>query len=240
MKIPLNKRQRIILPDALAKRRKEFKVRKNYEEQLQKLKTQLISMGSLVEEAIYKSIEALKKQDLKLAQSVIENDSHIDDFEKKLEEECTRIIALQQPVAGDLRMIMVISRLTTDLERIGDYACNIAEMVQRIGEKPLIKPLIDIPRMTEIVVIRLKESLDAFVNLDVEVAKRVARGDDEIDVLDQQILRELLTYMMEDPSTIEQSTCLIFISRFLERIGDHSTNICERVIYLSTGKRKNY
>ncbi len=212
-------------------------MRKGFHEQLKELENDMLKMGSMVEESIYKSIEALKNKDLDLAEKVIENDDEIDDFEIKLEEDSTKLIALQQPVAKDLRKIIVISKLATDLERIGDHACNIANMVIKIGDEPLIKPLIDIPRMTEIVTRRLRDSLEAFINLDVEKAKEIAEEDEEVDILDEQILRELLTFMIEDPSTIKQATSLIFISRFLERIGDHSTNVCERIIYMATGKR---
>lgn len=212
-------------------------MRKGFHEQLKDLESNMIKMGSMVEEAIHKSINALQEKDLDLAQEVIDEDDKIDDFEIKLEEDTTRLIALQQPVAKDLREIIVISKLATDLERIGDHACNIANMVIKIGEEPLIKPLIDIPRMTKIVTRRLRDSLEAFIDLDVEKARKIAEEDEEVDVLDEQILRELLTFMIEDPSTIEQATSLIFISRFLERIGDHSTNVCERVIYMKTGER---
>ncbi|MFW5999774.1 MAG: phosphate signaling complex protein PhoU [Halanaerobiaceae bacterium] len=215
-------------------------MRKNFEDELKKLKNEMLKMGSLVEESIYKSVEALEKQNLELAQKVLDEDDRIDEYEVELEEMCTRLIALQQPVAGDLRMIIVISKLATDLERIGDHAGNIARMVQEIGEEPLIKPLIDIPRMTEIVGRRLKQSLDAFVNRDAELAAEVAREDEEVDILDKQILRELITVMLEDPSNVEQAIYLMFISRFLERIGDHSTNICERVVYMATGEREDY
>ncbi len=212
-------------------------MRKNFDDEINKLKKEMLKMGSLVETAIHKSVDALKNQDLELAAKVKEEDDKIDDYEVELEDKCTRLIALQQPVAGDLRTIIVISKLATDLERIGDHACNIAEQVERIGEEPLIKPLIDIPRMTDTVVRRLKESLDSFVNLDVEMAKRVAREDEEIDILDEQILRELITFMIDDTRKIRQAIALTFVSRFLERIGDHSTNICERVIYMATGER---
>ncbi len=215
-------------------------MRKSYLESLHDLKNEMLKMGSMVEDAIYKSIEALKNKDLNLAEQVIDDDDQIDDFETMLEEKCTKLIALQQPVAIDLRTIIVISKLVTDLERIGDYATNIAGMVLKIGDEPLIKPLIDIPRMTEIVTRRLRESLDAFVNQDIKLAKQVAKEDEEVDVLDEQILRELITFMLEDPSRIRQATYLMFISRFLERIGDHSTNICERVIYMVSGQREAY
>lgn len=215
-------------------------MRRNFNEELKGLKNKMLKMGSMVEEAIYRSIESLKEQDLEKATKVMEDDDRIDEYEKELEEECTKLIALQQPVARDLRTIIVISKLATDLERMGDHASNIANMVHQIGDESLIKPLIDIPRMTDLVTRRLQESLDAFVNKDIELAKKIAREDEEIDILDEQILRELLTFMMEDPSTIKQGIYLMFISRFLERIGDHSTNICERVVYMATGERKEY
>ncbi|MFP4660604.1 MAG: phosphate signaling complex protein PhoU [Halanaerobiales bacterium] len=215
-------------------------MRKSFHESLADLKNEMLKMVSMVEEAINKSIQALKDGDLELAQKVKNEDDKIDDMEIILEEKCTKLIALQQPVAKDLRMIIVISKLVTDLERIGDHASNIANMVLEIGNEPLIKPLIDIPRMTEIVTRRLRETIDAFVNMDIELAKKVAREDEEIDIIDKQILRELLTFMMEDPKTIRQATSLMFISRFLERIGDHSTNICERIVYMVSGEREAY
>jgi phosphate transport system protein len=202
-------------------------MRKGFHEQLKDLENEMIKMGSRVEEAIYKSIKALKDQDLDLAEKVMEEDDEIDDYEIELEEKSTKLIALQQPVAKDLRKIIVISKLATDLERIGDHASNIAKMARQIGDEPLIKPLIDIPRMTDIVMRRLRESLASFVNLDVDKAKKIAREDEEVDILDEQILRELITFMIEDPSKIQQATSLMFVSRFLERIGDHSTNVCE-------------
>lgn len=215
-------------------------MRKSFHESIRELKNDMLKMGSMVEDAIHKSIQALKERDLDLAEQVMKDDDQIDDFEIALEEKCTKLIALQQPVAKDLRTIIVISKLVTDLERIGDHASNIAKMVLEIGDEPLIKPLIDIPRMTEIVTRRLRQSLDSFVNLDIELAKKVAQEDEEIDILDEQILRELITFMLEDPKTIRQATSLMFISRFLERIGDHSTNICERVIYMVSGERQTY
>ncbi|MFW6035736.1 MAG: phosphate signaling complex protein PhoU [Halanaerobiales bacterium] len=215
-------------------------MRKSFHESIRELKNDMLKMGSMVEDAIHKSVQALKEGNLDLAAKVITDDDNIDEFELQLEEKCTKLIALQQPVAKDLRTIIVISKLATDLERMGDHASNIANMVLEIGNEELIKPLIDIPRMSEIAARRLKESLDAFVNLDMEKAKKVAREDEEIDVLDEQILRELITFMLEDPVKIEQATSLMFISRFLERIGDHSTNICERVIYMVSGERKTY
>ncbi len=211
-------------------------MRKNFNEELTGLKNEMLKMGSMVEESIRKSVKALVDQDHDLAGKIIEQDDQIDEYEVKLEEMCTKLIALQQPVARDLRTIIVISKLATDLERIGDHASNIADKVFQIGQEEFIKPLIDIPRMSEIVTTRLRKSLDAFVKQDVDLAAEVAKQDEQIDILDEQILRELLTFMMEDPSTIKQAIALMFVSRFLERIGDHTTNVCERVMYMKTGE----
>jgi len=197
-------------------------------------------MASEVEDAIDKSVTALEEQDADLAREVIAGDDRIDELEIELEEKCTRLIALQQPVASDLRMIIVISKLATDLERIADHAVNISEKALEIGVEPFIKPLVDIPRMRELVVARLKESLDAFVRLDSQEARIIARQDEEIDELDRIILRDLLSLMVEKPEAVDQATSLIFISRFLERIGDHSTNICERIIYMDSGRRETF
>ncbi|MFW6006935.1 MAG: phosphate signaling complex protein PhoU [Halanaerobiales bacterium] len=215
-------------------------MRKNFNEKLKKLKNELLKMGCLVEDSINRSIQALKEQDLELAEKVIEEDDQIDEYIVKIEDMCTKLIALQQPVARDLRTIIAISKIATDLERMGDHASNIAHMVMEIGKEELIKPLIDIPRMTKIVNERLQAGLQAFVELDIELAKKVAEQDEEVDILDEQILRELITFMINDPGTIEQAIFLLFVSRFLERIGDHSTNICERVLYMATGEREEY
>ena len=213
---------------------------KKFHNELNQLKNNLLKMGSLVEDSIHDSVKSLKEQDLNLADEVIARDDRIDDLEIELKEKCTKLIALQQPVAKDLRTILVISEILTDLERVGDYCCNIAYMVKEIGHEDLLKPLIDIPRMTEQATERLKKSLDAFVEQDSNLAKEVARSDEKIDEIDEQIFRELITYMIEDPGSIKQASALIFISRFLERIGDHSTNICEGVIYMILGKREAY
>ncbi|MCK8823690.1 phosphate signaling complex protein PhoU [Fuchsiella alkaliacetigena] len=215
-------------------------VRNNFDQELEDLKQDLLKMGSMVEEAIYKAVTSLKEQDVELAKEVMTEDDQIDECEIEIEKKCIRLIALQQPVARDLRTIGMISKIITDLERMGDYSFNIAKITITIADKPLIKPLIDIPKMTEITREMVKECLDAFVNLDIEKAEKVAKMDEKVDEFDDQILRELLTYMMEDPSTISQATCLIFASRYLERIADHTTNICERIIYMVTGERVSF
>lgn len=214
--------------------------RRSFDEELKALKEEMLTMGSLVEEAIHNAVRALAEQDVELAEQVNENDERIDEYEVSIEEKCIRLIALQQPVAKDLRTIGMITKIITDLERIGDNACNIARIAKKIGEEPLVKPLIDIPRMADLACRMVHQSLDAFVDQDPELARETARGDEEVDELNSQIFRELLTFMMADPSTINQSTYLLFVGRYLERIADHATNVCERVIYMATGKRESF
>ncbi|MBC7345879.1 MAG: phosphate signaling complex protein PhoU, partial [Clostridia bacterium] len=185
------------------------------------------------------SIQSLVRQDEELARKVLDGDAVIDDLEMQIEEKCIRLIATQQPMAKDLRKIGVGFKIIGDLERMADHACDIARTTMRIGNEPFIKPLIDIPRMAEITQKMVKDSLDAYVQEDVDLAQAMTRDDDLVDHLHSQIFRELLTYMMEDPHTIRQSTYLLFISRYLERIADHATNIGERVVYLVTGERKS-
>jgi phosphate transport system protein len=210
--------------------------RKSFHTELKDLENEMLKMGSVVGESISKSIEALMNKDLELAEEVIKDDDIIDNYELDIEEKCTRLIALQQPVAIDLRKIIVISKLVTDLERIGDNASNIAHRVEDIGDQPLIKEMQDLPGMKDMVVQQLRESLEAFVDMDLDKAKAVAARDKKVNNLDKQINSELLNVMENDSSSIEQGTSLMFISRFLERIGDHSTNICERTVYMKTGE----
>ena len=197
-------------------------------------------MGSMVEERIHKASEALKNQDVERAREVIETDSEIDDYEDKLDKKCVDLLALQQPVAKDLRQIIAISKIGTDLERVADLAQNIARIGEELAPVEFIKPLVDIPKMSQVVQEMVRGSLDAFVNQDVELAKEVARRDEEVNQLDDQILRELLTYMMEEPQAIKQGNRLMFVSRHLERVGDHATNVCEQVIYMITADQVHF
>ncbi|TDX52663.1 phosphate signaling complex protein PhoU [Orenia marismortui] len=215
-------------------------VRKNFDQKLEQLNQNILKMGSMVEETIHKAVTSLVEQDIDLANEVIENDDVLDDYEAKIEHEAIQLIALQQPVAKDLRRIDMISKIATDLERMGDLAQNIAKFTRTFEGEQLVKPLVDIPRMGELVQGMIRDSLEAFVNLDVEKAKEAAKRDDKVDKLDSQIFRELLTYMMEDPKTIKQGNMLMFVSRHLERVGDHATNICERVIYMVTADWVSY
>lgn len=218
----------------------EFTERKVvYEEKMGHLQERLQYMGSLVEDSIARSIEALKRQDMNLAQAVIDADDIIDNLEAEIEEKCLEVIATQQPMAKDLRRVATLFKMVNDLERMADYATSIAKITLRIADQPLIKPLVDIPRMAILSQKMVKQSLDAYVRQDVELAAAVGQDDDEVDNLFGQIFRELLTIMMENPKTITQATHLLFVGRWLERISDHATNIAEEVIFLVTGEKKN-
>ena len=212
--------------------------RSGFDQSLKVLQQDILRMGSLVETAIAQAVEALAKQDVELAQKVIDGDAQIDELEDQIEALCLKLIATQQPMAKDLRRISAGFKIITDLERMADYAEDIAKVAKKIASQPLIKPLIDIPRMALLAQKMVKESLDAYVQEDVDLACRMAKDDDQVDSLHNQVFRELLVYMMEDPKTITQATYLLFVSRYLERIADHATNIGEDVIYLVTGERK--
>ena len=194
-------------------------------------------MGEIVQVAIKDAVDALAKRDKGLARMVMDGDDAIDRMQVEIEDRCISLIARQQPVATDLRILGTGLKITTDLERIGDHAFDIAKIVLLIGDEPLIKPLVDIPRMAEIAQKMLNDSLQAYLKLDIELAEQVCRADDRVDELYNQVFRELLTYMLEDTKKIKQATQLIFVARYLERIADHSTNVAEWVIYLATGER---
>ncbi|MEW5920098.1 MAG: phosphate signaling complex protein PhoU [Bacillota bacterium] len=210
-----------------------------FETQMEGLQKNLLQMGNLVEEAIARAIESLKKQDLVMAEAVIKNDDRIDQLALKIEEGCLALIATQQPMAKDLRKVATLFKMIVDLERMADYATDIAKTVKHIGNQPLIKPLVDIPRMARVTQLMVKEALDSYIKEDVSLAVSMAQHDDEVDMLHRQIFRELLTIMMENPRTITQATYLLFISRYLERIADHATNIGENVVFLVTGEQRD-
>lgn len=216
--------------------------REGLDKLLSDLQQELLRMGSMVEEAIHFSVEALARQDLTKAQQIIDGDDIIDDLSLKIEEDCIRLIALQQPIAKDLRVITTVLKTVNDLERIADHATNIAEITQRIGTEPLIKPLIDIPRMAKMVETMVHDSLKAFVDRDVVFAKNTCLKDDEIDKIYEDLLNELTGFILsgEESHRVVQAMNLLFAARYLERVGDHATNIGERVIYLVTGKRERY
>ena len=216
--------------------------REGLDKSLSELQQEILRMGSMVEEAIHLAVESLARQDLKLAQQIIDGDDQIDDLSLKVEEDCIRLIALQQPIAKDLRVITTVLKTVTDLERIADHATNIAEITQRIGKTPLIKPLIDIPKMANAVEKMVRNSLKAFVDRDINLAKANCLNDDEIDKLYEYLFNELTGIVQAggDSDRILQALNLLFAARYLERVGDHATNIGERVIYLVTGKRERY
>ncbi len=211
--------------------------RQNYNQELEALRQQLLTMGQQVEQAIQSSVEALCQQDNELAKQVIAGDDVIDELEVDIEDKCLLLIARQQPLAGDLRVIGTCLKITTDLERMGDHATDIAEIAIRLGKQPLIKPLVDIPVMAGLAQKMLHNSLAAYINLDIALAEQIGVDDDEVDHIYNRLFRELLTYMMEDPSTISQATQLLFVARYLERVADHATNVAEWVVYLVTGQR---
>ena len=213
-----------------------MEIRTTFHEQLRQIQDEVLIMGSMVEKAIGRSVESLKKRDLKLAEQVVADDLKINRKRFAIEESCITIIATQQPMAGDLRIIITVLNLITELERMGDHAVGIAKIALMIGDEPPLKPLIDIPRMSEKARDMLRRSLEAFINHDSEEAIRINAEDDEVDDLYNQVFRELLVFMMEDPRTITRATRLMWASHNLERIADRVTNICERVVFTVTGK----
>ncbi|MCL6522319.1 MAG: phosphate signaling complex protein PhoU [Firmicutes bacterium] len=210
--------------------------RESFDAQLEELQGTLLKMGSRVEEAIQTVVRALVERDPALAQTVVEGDDEIDRLQHQVERQAFQLIALQQPLAGDLRHIVSAIKISGDLERIGDNCENIARVIIRLGGQAYVKPLIDVPRMGELARSMLRDTLEAYVSRDVEALRTLPERDDEVDHLYSQVLRELLTYMMQDPQTIQQGMELLLVSRYLERIADHVTNVGEAVIYLVTGE----
>ena len=202
----------------------------------QEIQGKVLAMGGMVAEEINRSIESLKKRDLKMAHKVIANDAKIDELRFAIEDMCIGLVSTQKPKTDDLRVIVAILNITTELERIGDYAEGIARIAVMIGDEPPLKPLIDIPRMAELTTEMIDKSLKSFVTRDVELAKHVVSMDDSIDGLYDQVFRELLTFMMVDPKTINRATRLIWVAHNLERAADRVINICERVVFTVTGK----
>lgn len=211
--------------------------RQQFDASLQQLHEALVKMGKDVEDSIRQSVQALVDGNVALAEQVIENDKQINEDEEHIVELGTNLIALQQPVAKDLRRILVAFRMASDFERMGDLAVDIARVVQRINGEPLIKPLVDIPRMSEIVQQMTKDSIQAYVDENVDLAYQMAKMDDEVDRLHSNILQEMFQMMVQDPQVINQAQLISFVSRYLERMADHATNIGENVVYLVMGKR---
>ncbi len=207
-----------------------------FEEQLGQLRTAVLEMGGLVEEQIGQAVRALIQRDEALARATIERDHTVNRFDVEIDDLSLKLLALRQPAARDLRLITTALKITTDLERIGDMATHIAERaIELAGELP-IKPYIDIPRMADVARDMLRRSLDAFVREDTELALSVCIGDDTIDQLHEQLFRELLSYMVENPATVSRAMRLLFVSKYLERVGDHATNIAEMVIFMVKGR----
>lgn len=209
---------------------------RQYEEELNDLRQSILSMGGLVEKQIANAIQALVERDRALADATIQKDADVNALDVAIDDMCLRLLALRQPAGRDLRFITTALKITTDLERIGDRAVSISERAIELGAEPPLKPYIDIPRMADISLGMLRQSLDAFVREDPDMALAVCRSDDEVDKLNGQIFRELLSYMIEDPHTITRAMRILFVSKYLERIADHATNIAEMVVFMVKGQ----
>ncbi len=210
--------------------------RVEFDAELTNLQNQLLNLGSMVEKAVTRAVDALKSRDLAASEKVVKDDDEIDKKRFEIEEHCIELIARQQPIAGDLRQIIAILHIAVELERMGDYAEGIGRISMLMGDEQPLKALIDIPRMALLATGMLRRSLDALVKRDIEAAKEVCTADDEIDAIYDQVYRELLVFMIEDPATIRRATYLLWAAHDLERLADRATNVAERVIYLVTGK----
>ena len=213
-------------------------MRTDYERSLKKLQDKVLGMGSMVEQALILSMDAMKNRDLGQAEQVIANDEKINARRFEIEEDCIHLIATQAPMASDLRIIVAVLNIIIDLERIGDHAAGNAKIAVMLGEEPPLKPLIDLPRMAEKTADMLRRALDAFIKRDAAAARKVTEDDDEIDALYDQVFRELLLFMAEEPKTVSRATRLIWAGHNLERSADRVTNICERVVFVVTGKQE--
>ncbi|MEM3421447.1 MAG: phosphate signaling complex protein PhoU [Candidatus Hadarchaeum sp.] len=213
------------------------KVRKRLSEELEELKSMMMEMSSLATASVEKAVGSLAKQDVNLANKVIKEDDKIDALELEIENKCMHLIALQQPMAKDLRVIGSCLKIITDLERVGDRAADIAQITKQLAGRPLIKPLVDIPRMAELAIAMVKDSVRAFKEENSLLAWGLGERDDEVDKLAHQVNRELFSFVVEDPKKISDAFRLMFVASFLERIADHATNIAERVIYMERGER---
>jgi phosphate transport system protein len=210
--------------------------RETFERELQRIQDEVLVLGSMVEKAIIRSVESLKRRDLEGARRLVAEDRILNEKRFAIEDDILVLIATQQPMAGDLRTLAAALEITTELERIGDYAKGIAKINLMMGEAPLLKPLVDIPRMAEKARAMLHQALEAFVQRDVDLARAIPDEDDEVDALYNQVYRELLTFIMNDPRTIDQSTYLLWVAHNLERAADRVINICERVVFTVTGE----
>ncbi|TKS61733.1 MAG: phosphate transport system regulatory protein PhoU [Nitrospira sp.] len=211
-------------------------IQRHFDEELAELKTKLVRMAGLAEDQIDKSLAALVTRDSTLARQVIERDHKVNALDVEIDEDCIRLLALHQPAARDLRLVTTAMKISTELERISDLAENVCERSIELNEEPQLKPYIDIPRMGNLARMMVKESIDAFVKDDAALARKVLTDDDLVDDLMEQLFRELLSFMIEDPRTISRAIRLSFIAKYLERMADHATNIAELVVYLVEGR----
>lgn len=209
---------------------------RHFDQDLEALKDQLLRMGGRAEAIVQKSVEALKRRDKALANEVFADDHAIDRMEIEIDERCVSLLALRQPMAKDLRFITAALKISNDLERVGDHAVNIAGNALRLTELPPLKPLVDIPRMADMAAGMLREALDAFVRRDAATARRLVRRDDDVDDLNKQLFRELVSYMIEDPATITRAMELILVARNLERVADLATNVAEEVVFIAEAR----
>lgn len=214
-------------------------LRHYFDKELEVLHTDLIKMANLVEESIENTIIALKKQDVNLAKEVFYNDDIVDDYERKIEKTCMNLIARQQPLAKDLRTIGTALKIITDLERIADHSSDIAEITILMSKEKYIKPLVDLPKMAECAKSMVVRAIDAYIRQDVDLARQVCDSDDEVDDLFAKIKIELSSLMKNDPLSIDQVINLLFVAKYLERMGDHATNIAEWVVFIVTGEHKD-
>jgi len=213
-------------------------IRKTFENELQELKDEILVLGSMVEQAILDTVEALKKRDIEESRKILAADRDINAKRFELENKLMVLIATQQPMAHDLRLLASSMEIIGELERMGDYAKGIANINIRMGDAPLLKPLIDVPRMAQKDVDMLHRALTAFVNEDVEAAEAIPIEDDEVDALYNQVYRELMTFVISDPKTMERANWLLWVAHNLERVADRVTNICERTVFIVTGEMK--
>jgi len=219
-----------------SKRSEDSMLRKTFENEIQQVKDDVLVLGSMVEQAILDSVEALRKRDIKASQKIFAQDREINAKRFEIENKLMILIATQQPMARDLRILASTLEIVSELERMGDYAKGIANINIRMGDAPLLKPLIDVPRMANKGVDMLHRALTAFVNEDVETAQAIPVEDDEVDALYNQVYRELMTYVIADPTAIERANWLLWVAHNLERFADRVTNICERTIFIATGE----
>ena len=215
-------------------------LRKTFDQELQHAKDEILLLGSMVEEAVIASMDALKKRDIQASQEIYEKDQKINAKRFEIEEKVMILIATQQPMAGDLRLLASMLDVASELERMGDYAKGIANINIRMADTPLLKPLVDLPRMAVKATDMLHRALDAFVRVDAEVARAIPAEDDEVDDLYNQIYRELMTFIIQDPTSIERANFLLWAAHNLERMADRVTNICERTLFIATGEIKEF